>query len=144
MGGGVVLESGTHNELLSDVNGPYARLVAAQKLRDSREKHADGEEDASETAASGEGDIEKQAEEEVALGRTSTRHSRRSLASEALEQKKEKETIKKEYTLPYLFYRMGLINRSVWNKYIMGGIAAASECFFPFLSPVLWMCVDVY
>lgn len=130
MGGGVVLEAGTHNELLADVNGPYARLVAAQRLRDSREKGAEGEEDTSDTAASGEGheDLEKQAEEEVPLGRTSTRRSGRSLASEALEQKEK--VVQKEYTLPYLFYRMGLINRAVWNKYIFGGIAAARELSF--------------
>ncbi|TCD61612.1 GTPase-activating protein [Steccherinum ochraceum] len=128
MGGGVVLESGTHNELLSDVNGPYARLVAAQKLRDSREKRGadDGDDD---TAASGEGDdeedLKKQAEEEVPLGRTNTRKSGRSLASEALEQKQQaKEGQEKEYTLPYLFYRMGKINRAGWKKYVLGGIAA--------------------
>ena len=38
MGNGVILESGTHEELVRGENGPYARLVAAQKLRDAREK----------------------------------------------------------------------------------------------------------
>ena len=38
MGGGKLLEQGTHAELLQDVNGPYARLVHAQKLREQKEK----------------------------------------------------------------------------------------------------------
>ncbi|TCD62992.1 GTPase-activating protein [Steccherinum ochraceum] len=128
MGGGVVLESGTHNELLADVNGSYARLVAAQKLRDSREKRS-ADDSGDDTAASGEGDdeedLEKQAEEEVPLGRTSTRKSERSLASEALEHKQQaKESREKEYSLSYLFYRMGKINRAGWRKYLFGGVAA--------------------
>ncbi|KAH8104691.1 P-loop containing nucleoside triphosphate hydrolase protein [Cristinia sonorae] len=124
MGGGVILESGTHNELLQDINGPYARLVAAQRLRDSRPQQEDTDDD---TAASGEGDedIEKKAEDEVPLGRTQSRKSQRSLASEALEQKRQdKEGQKKEYSLVYLFYRMGLINRDGWKKYIFGSLAA--------------------
>ncbi|OCF58535.1 ATP-binding cassette, subfamily B (MDR/TAP), member 1 [Kwoniella mangroviensis CBS 10435] len=32
MGGGEILEQGTHNELLANENGPYAQLVANQKL----------------------------------------------------------------------------------------------------------------
>ena len=40
MGDGLVLESGTHNELLMNEEGPYARLVNAQKLREAREKAA--------------------------------------------------------------------------------------------------------
>ncbi|THH28698.1 hypothetical protein EUX98_g5479 [Antrodiella citrinella] len=126
VGGGVILESGTHDELLQDLNGPYARLVSAQKLRDSREKRGDGEDDGDETAASGDDheDLEKKATEEVPLGRTSTRRSGRSLASEALEAKKSQTEKAKDYTLPYLFYRMGKINRDGWKKYLFGIIAA--------------------
>src|ERR1700760_3028189 len=38
MGDGMVLERGTHDELLADETGPYAKLVAAQKLRESQEQ----------------------------------------------------------------------------------------------------------
>ena len=84
MGNGLVLESGTHDELLRDENGAYARLVQAQKLRDNREKRTlDSDSD---TAASAEDEaaIEKQAAEEVPLER---QKSGRSLASELIEKK---------------------------------------------------------
>lgn len=136
MGDGLVLESGTHNELLANENGPYARLVNAQKLREAREKLAVAGDGDSDTAASGEArgdsiDIEKQAEEEIPLGRS---HTGRSLASEILEQraKERGEKTDSHYSLVYLFKRMGRINRSVWRQYLMGGIAAVCEyihCF---------------
>ncbi|KAG8804747.1 GTPase-activating protein, partial [Serendipita sp. 398] len=37
MGDGMVLEQGTHAELLRDPEGPYAKLVAAQKLRERQQ-----------------------------------------------------------------------------------------------------------
>ena len=37
MGGGVVLERGKHDELLSNEDGPYARLVAAQRFREAHD-----------------------------------------------------------------------------------------------------------
>ncbi|CAL1712814.1 unnamed protein product [Somion occarium] len=127
MGGGVVLESGTHNELLANPEGAYALLVAAQKLRDAREKQAQPDGDDSDTAASDEhDDIDSKADEEVPLGRTSTRRSGRSLASEILEQrKKENEQDTRDYNLPYLFMRMGKINKASWRKYLAGAIAAS-------------------
>ncbi|TCD63929.1 GTPase-activating protein [Steccherinum ochraceum] len=120
MGDGVVLESGTHSELLQDVNGPYARLVAAQQLRES-----EGGDDAAPTVIE-DGDVERQAAEEVPLGKST---SRRSVASEALEEKKAKEEKKKEYSISYLFYRMGVINGESWSKYLIGSIAAASMVY---------------
>lgn len=137
MGGGVVLESGTHNELLADAEGAYARLVAAQRLRDAREKQVQGDGD-SDTAASDEADdLEKQAAEEVPLGRTNTRKSGRSLASEILEQRnKEKASGQKDYSMPYLFMRMGRINRESWKKYLIAAIAAART----FLYSIIFMC----
>ena len=61
IGDGVAIESGKHNELLSDENGPYVRLVMAQKLREVREIGDDnGDEIAqvSEKSAEGPTDIE--------------------------------------------------------------------------------------
>lgn len=128
MGDGLVLESGTHSELLANENGAYARLVNAQRLRESHEKRSGDDDD--DTAASGEdhgaSDIEKQAEEEIPLGRS---HTGRSLASEILEQReKERKTKKKDYSLVYLFRRMGRINRAAWPSYLKGGIAAIRTC----------------
>ena len=122
MGDGLVLESGTHSELLADTNGLYARLVQAQKLRESRDGADDNDSD---TATSQEEEAERKASEEIPLGRS---HTGRSLASEILEQKKKETEQKKPHSLSmtYLFYRMGKINRQSWMKYLFGTIAAAS------------------
>lgn len=131
MGDGLVLESGTHNELLSNENGAYARLVNAQKLREARERTVQGGDDESTAHGSQEGkvaeeeeDVEKQAEKEIPLGRSNTG---RSLASEILEQRQksqENQDRENKYSLVYLFKRMGRINRDSWRFYICGGIAA--------------------
>ncbi|RPD54666.1 P-loop containing nucleoside triphosphate hydrolase protein [Lentinus tigrinus ALCF2SS1-7] len=127
MGNGLILESGTHEELLRDENGPYARLVQAQKLRDSREKRTlDSDSD---TAASNEeaeaAQIEKEAADEIPLQR---QKSGRSLASEILEQRlKEREGEGKDYSLYYIFKRLGYLNRGVWKQYLFGAIAAVAN-----------------
>lgn len=126
MGDGLVIESGTHNELLADTTGAYARLVAAQKLREANEKRVVEDEDDTDTAGSDEQeDIEKQAAEENPLKRQNT--GSRSLASEIIDQKKrEQDGIKKKkhFSMPYLFRRMGRINSASWKLYLLGGIAA--------------------
>ena len=134
MGDGLVLESGTHSELLQREDGAYARLVNAQKLREAREKAAqpsgEGADDSSETAASHEApepeeDMEKLAEKEIPLGRSNTG---RSLASEILEQRqKDAPSKESKYSMLYLFRRMGRINNDVWHMYLIGGIAAIRE-----------------
>lgn len=124
IGDGAVIEKGKHNELLSDENGPYARLVAAQKLRETREL---GDEDEtaqiSEKSAEGPSDIEKEALEEIPLGRSNTH---RSLASEILDQRKKMTDgqREKEYGMIYLFKRMSAINRGEWKRYLMGSLFA--------------------
>ncbi|KDQ62305.1 hypothetical protein JAAARDRAFT_54276 [Jaapia argillacea MUCL 33604] len=135
MGDGLVLEQGTHDELLSDENGPYARLVQAQKLREAREKESRGEAlDSDSTAASDEQskeDMEKAAREEVPLGRTNTGHS---LASEIIKKKEaEKGSVKEsDHSLPYLFRRMALLNRESLWRYAIGAVfAALVGCVYP-------------
>jgi hypothetical protein len=123
MGNGVVLERGKHDELLSDEDGPYARLVNAQRLREAREAIditdlADvpvGQ--SSEKAVESNADIEKEALEEIPLGRSNTH---RSLASEILEQRKGLSKQEKEYSIFYLFRRMGRINKGEWKNYLFG------------------------
>ncbi|KAI0059986.1 P-loop containing nucleoside triphosphate hydrolase protein [Artomyces pyxidatus] len=123
MGDGLVLEKGKHSELLSDENGAYARLVAAQKLRETRDQQATSgtkeDDDSSDTVSNGY-DAEKEAAEEIPLGR---RDTQRSLASAILEQRKAQgEQREQDYSMPYLFKRMGRINKAQWKKYFFGAI----------------------
>ncbi|KAL9710959.1 hypothetical protein Ac2012v2_005499 [Leucoagaricus gongylophorus] len=126
MGEGLVLESGSHHELL-DAEGAYAALVQAQKLREAKETVTDQAEDA-ESAK----DLDKAIREEVPLGRKNTG---RSLASELVEQKRivaEANEVKVSYSLFYLFKRMGFIMKDHWHKYLVGSIAAcASGMVYP-------------
>ncbi|KAI9507265.1 P-loop containing nucleoside triphosphate hydrolase protein [Russula earlei] len=137
MGDGAVLESGKHGELLSNENGAYSRLVAAQRLREAREMVDLDEADVielervSEKAAQSSTDIEKAAQEEIPLGRS---YTQRSLASEILEQRKAQGAKKreKEYSMFYLFKRMGKINKGEWKGYLFGSLfAIAIGCVFP-------------
>jgi ATP-binding cassette, subfamily B (MDR/TAP), member 1 len=120
MGDGIVLEQGTHSELLRDQNGPYSRLIAAQQLRAKREVDSE-----SDTAASDEPeDMENKARDEVPLGRKNTGHS---LASDIIEQRAKAQGEEKredDYSLPYLFMRMGKLNRAGWRNYGIGVVAA--------------------
>ncbi|RDB18091.1 Leptomycin B resistance protein pmd1 [Hypsizygus marmoreus] len=120
MGDGLVLESGSHNELLAK-EGAYARLVQAQKLR---EGHDIIEADQGSESGDESEDMERTAREEVPLGRKNTG---RSLASEILEQKRKvSEEDKKvgDLGLVYLFKRMGMLNREGWRNYAIGSIFA--------------------
>jgi ATP-binding cassette subfamily B (MDR/TAP) protein 1 len=124
MGEGVIVEQGTHQELLRDGNSAYSRLVEAQRLRERQvsSKDTDGE-----TAASAE-DMEEAAQKEVPLGRKYTGHS---LASEIIEKKRQAADAEQHkttnYSLPYLFMRMGKLNRDVWHKYVLGTLCAISK-----------------
>jgi ATP-binding cassette subfamily B (MDR/TAP) protein 1 len=132
MGEGVVLESGTHDELLANESGPYARLVQAQKLRENQDQETAATDDSSVTE-SGEPDeptdIEKAARDEIPLGRRDT--STRSLASEILEQRQKEhiETTKKDYSLLYLFKRIGSLNPEGYKRYAIGTFFAICEQF---------------
>ncbi|KAH9962226.1 P-loop containing nucleoside triphosphate hydrolase protein [Russula dissimulans] len=141
IGDGSVLESGKHGELLSNEDGPYGRLVAAQRLREAREAIDLGEEDfvetSSEKAVQGPADIEKAALEEIALDRTNTQ---RSLASEILEQRKAQGLRKREreYSMFYLFKRMGKINKGEWKSYLFGCLfSIGTGCVFPAFG-IIW------
>jgi ATP-binding cassette subfamily B (MDR/TAP) protein 1 len=130
IGDGAVIEKGRHNELLNDEDGAYARLVAAQKLREAREVgEEDGMAQVFEKSAEVSADIEREALEEIPLGRSNTH---RSLASEILEQRKTTATQnRKEYGMIYLFRRMGTINKGEWQRYLLGSFFAIG----PFTSP---------
>lgn len=118
MGDGLILESGTHTELLHDENGPYARLVAAQRLKESQVEEDETE---IETADDVE-DIEKAVRDEVPLGRQGSSHS---LASEIIERNQQQQKKKKKhYGMFYLFRRIGSLNPKGYKAYLVGSIAA--------------------
>jgi ATP-binding cassette subfamily B (MDR/TAP) protein 1 len=130
IGDGVVLESGKHDELLSNQDGAYARLVAAQRLREVRGGIDIDDEDvngqSSQKAVEGPSDIEKAALEEIPLGRSTTQ---RSLVTQILEQRKAQCPTKreKEYSMFYLFKRMGRINKAEWKGYLFGCLFSIGE-----------------
>ncbi|THH18900.1 hypothetical protein EW146_g2189 [Bondarzewia mesenterica] len=122
MGDGLVLEKGKHNDLLQ-VDGPYARLVAAQKLRDTQDLVSKDVEVDSVSSTGTEDDVEKAAEEEIPLGR---RNTQQSLASAIMKQRKQElsEKERREYSVSELFMRMAKINKDEWRKYVFGSIFA--------------------
>ncbi|KAG8874984.1 GTPase-activating protein [Tulasnella sp. 331] len=135
VGAGQIIEHGTHNELLNNENGAYSQLVSAQKLKGRDQKAVDAEE--AEAAADGgktagqlmtEDEVQEALQQEQPQLERARTGSGRSLASEALEKKKRSDGGgqfgEKEYSMTYLFRRMGRINKVDRNLYI-GGIAAA-------------------
>jgi len=132
MGDGLVLESGTHNDLLA-ANGAYARLVQAQKLRESESDNKGDDSDSEEE------DMEKAAREEIPLGR---RNTQQSLASEILEQKRkaaEASSTGKEdddFSIFYLFKNMAPLIIDRRKQYLLGAVFASSKCFL--------VCLDLF
>jgi ATP-binding cassette subfamily B (MDR/TAP) protein 1 len=118
MGNGLVLEEGTHDELLSR-GGAYAGLVQAQKLRETAQVDEGSDSDTRDEPD----DVEKLARGEVPLGRKDTEQS---LASEIIKQRNKERDRQKEadYSLTYLFLRMGKINREDWRRYLVGTMGA--------------------
>lgn len=118
LGEGLVLEQGSHDELLQ-ANGAYAGLVQAQKLKAQDDSDI---EDVTQTAAP-----EKQvANKEISISRVDTGHS---LASEILKQKsKSSEDSKtKDLSIFMLFVRMGRLCRKQWKNYVIGTIFSMSK-----------------
>jgi ATP-binding cassette subfamily B (MDR/TAP) protein 1 len=140
MGDGLVLESGTHNDLLQ-ADGAYARLVQAQKLREvAKGSDGAGGDDTSDDEKMEE-KMEKIAREEIPLGRKNTQQS---LASEILEQKRkaaESSESKDDYSIFYLFKRMAPLIRDQWSNYFFGAVFACSRCFSTHSGAVTDKCV---
>ncbi|KAF8798991.1 multidrug resistance protein 1 [Phlegmacium glaucopus] len=125
MGDGLVLESGTHSDLIQ-AGGAYARLVQAQKLREGQEKSAKVDPD--DVSVESEHDTEKAAYEEIPLHRKNTG---RSLASEILEKRKAMEAPgqdkhEEDLALFHLFRRMAPLVRDQWRNYFLGAIFACT------------------
>jgi ATP-binding cassette subfamily B (MDR/TAP) protein 1 len=126
MADGLILEQGTHSELLDNENGPYSRLVAAQQLREMR----DVELRKSDTDASDDkgGNMEQMARDEIPLGR---QKSSPLLANEVISQKEQNQNdAQNDHGLFYVFVRMCKLNRTAWKKYGIGVVAACRAYFF--------------
>ena len=127
MGDGFVLEAGTHDELLGSPNGHYARLVQAQKFRETEERDEQDFllEDEEQTKGALAHEYSKEALDELPLGR---KKSGRSLSSELADQKSIA-LAAEEGTLGifYIFRRFFILQSNVWKHYVVGAIFAACE-----------------
>lgn len=127
MGEGLVLEKGTHAELLADENSAYSRLVNAQKLREAKEAM----DDTSSADVTVEMDTEKGIEEEVPLARKGTTQSITSdLAQKKNNERRRKEVDEDKYSMHYLFTRIALLNPQGLWRYAVGSVFAMSEVAF--------------
>lgn len=123
MGEGLVLEQGTHAELVAYKNGAYSRLVHAQKLRESKDKQ-DSDSDTN-VAVGAEVDMKRVVEDEVPLGRKDTNHSIASdLIQERSQRRKQHEVNEDDYSFFYLFARIGALNREGLWEYAVGAMFA--------------------
>ncbi|KAF8503875.1 P-loop containing nucleoside triphosphate hydrolase protein [Gautieria morchelliformis] len=125
MGAGVVLEEGTHDQLLARQDSAYAELVKAQQLREERETVGDRIYDGGEAhdeKLARDSEKVKATREEVPLSLHET--ASRSVASEIFEKRqvdKDKQDIR---SIPYLFSRIGNLNRDTWPTYLVGSAFA--------------------
>ncbi|KAL1405645.1 GTPase-activating protein [Vanrija albida] len=132
MGGGEIIEQGTHNNLLEDEHGAYFKLVTNQKLQQEAADHMaqtyddEGEEIVAQVPGS-------PVSEKLSLHRHITG---RSIASQVLEQRRAD---REGFSAPYdkkgffpLFGRLLKLNKAHWRWYI-GGVAGsvASGMVYP-------------
>lgn len=144
MGGGEILEQGTHNELLANPNSAYAQLVKAQELAAAKDKETalDYDDDSSEgldagrgigDSASGSDNLKReQTQMSVQNGELPAglerKNTTQSIASQILAARaaEEGQTYEKEklYSFFYLGKRCYKINREYKWFYLSGLLAA--------------------
>ncbi|KAI6035800.1 P-loop containing nucleoside triphosphate hydrolase protein [Pisolithus marmoratus] len=131
MGEGAMLERGTHEGLIAS-DGPYARLVQAQKLRETNVAQCNADIVMVDNAAA-KGKVIK---EEVPPRR---RHTRLSVTPNLAHRKRggraEAEVDENSYSLLYLFRRIGSLNPDGYRLYVIGAIAAVGTgMVFPMIA----------
>ena len=134
MGGGEVLESGTHNELLES-EGTYSQLIAAQQLAQAT-KRADSDSDEGHTLKDADSDaVDAQLEAEKdkpALARQTTGKS--SLSSQILKDKNADAATTGYDVISYrtIALRFWRINQGAHKYYIAGFITSVlGGCVYP-------------
>ncbi|KII86803.1 hypothetical protein PLICRDRAFT_43464 [Plicaturopsis crispa FD-325 SS-3] len=120
MGDGLVLEQGTHSELLANPDGPYSRLVQTQRLREQKDAV---EKDGIDSDAGSVKETEKVQKDNMPLARWPTEHSLAGKRQKELGPV-EKKGGNPDHSLPYLFMRIGKLNREGWLSYGIGSIFA--------------------
>ncbi|KAF8842127.1 P-loop containing nucleoside triphosphate hydrolase protein, partial [Paxillus ammoniavirescens] len=120
MGEGVVLEQGTHAELFGYENGAYSRLVHAQKLREHEVNQ-----DSDTTALFMSTSALAATLVSLPLGRKDTNHSIASgLVQQRGQRRRQNEVNEGDYTLFFLFARIGALNREGLWRYAVGAMFA--------------------
>lgn len=153
MGGGEIIEQGTHNQLLEDEEGAYALLVANQKLSqkaaEDKGEDVDYSDDEEEEAVAGpESPVREKSEYDAALGRKLSRQiTSRSVASAALDQRKAQREAEKQANKKASFWKLLIrtlkINHAQYKLYVIGVIGAiCSGMVYPALGIVFGMAIS--
>jgi ATP-binding cassette, subfamily B (MDR/TAP), member 1 len=133
MGDGLVLEQGTHDQLLSKPDGQYSRLVQAQALREQQQQDDINNDSASDIAGKIMTDVDKpipQPPSPRSPEPLTRRSTCRSVASEMIEKRGllvEEED--EDLGLFAVVRRLAMLNRAAWGKYGFGIIAACRTYF---------------
>lgn len=124
MSDGLVLEKGTHSDLLRNENGLYSRLVSAQKLRDRHGTETRDSDGTTAVSSAPEGMKQMVEEDTTCKDIGQPPESKVNKSKEPASEKEE------GYHLSYIFFRMIKLNRANWLKYYCGTMAASSEFYF--------------
>ena len=135
MGGGEILEQGTHYSLLANENGPYAQLVFNQKLNTEAQEIAAGPSDSDEALVKSPPGSPMD-EKMPNLTRAATGRSLASAAMEANRAERDGDEDKDKAQFKWAYYRRLLaLNKDKKWLYAMGtGGAIASGMVYPALS----------
>ena len=128
MGDGVVLEQGTHRELLAN-GGPYAQLVQAQKLREGVD---DNDNNNIPTVSSDPEKVDAEMNFHTRRGTLSSISS--DVARKKSAEKQRNETDEGDYSLFYLFRRIGYLARPWYKMYALGTCFAIGKFFGQYFS----------
>ncbi|WVQ86009.1 hypothetical protein IAT38_008177 [Cryptococcus sp. DSM 104549] len=135
--GGEILEQGTHDELLADPEGPYSKLVEAQKLSQETAAHPSSFDDQplhddssiADTPLTAYPDIESPGLE---LKRATTGRSMESTAMAAVQSKRAEDKLDRSQSSWGLYIRLVKMNWASKRLYIFGTMAAiASGMVYP-------------